>query len=296
LKDFLFGNVLGISDQDLVMTALVMFFTLICVVAFYRFFFITTFESVIAQTLGISVSTMHYFLMLLLSFAVVASLQSVGVILVVAMLITPASTAYLLTYKLERMLVLAAIIGLLSSTLGLLLAIGFETTPGPAMTITATFFYLAAVFFSPKRGLVSNYLKRREMRKLVLREDVLKQALKLQEKTEANPERIASDLGMGLTQVNTLLKHLERRGFLQLSGKEIHLSDSGIRRGYELIRAHRLWETYQVKMMGMNVDQIHAEAEKYEHILTEALVEELAMKLGYPEQDPHGAPIPKIEE
>lgn len=296
LKDFLFGNVLGISDQDLIMTALVMGFTLICVIAFYRFFFITTFESVIAQTLGISVSTMHYFLMLLLSFAVVASLQSVGVILVVAMLITPASTAYLLTYKLERMLLLAAVVGLLSSTLGLVLAIYFETTPGPAMTITATSFYLLAVFFSPKRGLVSAFLKRREMRKQIQREDVLKQALKLQERTEANPGRIATDLGMSLSQVNNLLRRLERKGSLKMQGGEIHLTESGARRGYELIRAHRLWETYQVEMMGLNADQIHAEAEKYEHILTEALVKEIAEKLGYPEQDPHGSPIPKIED
>lgn len=296
LKDFLFGNVLGISNQDLIMTALVLGFTLICVIAFYRYFFITTFESVIAQTLGISVSTMHYFLMLLLSFAVVASLQSVGVILVVAMLITPASTAYLLTYRLDRMLVIAALVGLFSSILGLMLAIVFETTPGPAMTVTATLFYLLAVFFSPKRGLVSIYLKRREMRRQVLREDVLKQALKLQEESGANPERIAADLGLSEQQVGTLLKHLERKGFLMLQGKEIELSEQGVRRGYELIRAHRLWETYQVEMMGLNADQIHLEAEKYEHILTEALVEALAKELGYPEEDPHGSPIPKIEE
>ncbi|MEL7534159.1 MAG: metal ABC transporter permease, partial [Bacteroidota bacterium] len=118
LKDFLFGNILGIADSDMILTLMVMIFTIICVVAYYRYFFITTFESVVAETLGISVSTMHYFLMLLLSFAVVASLQSVGVILVVAMLITPASTAYLLTHKLKVMLFIAAAVGLLSTTIG----------------------------------------------------------------------------------------------------------------------------------------------------------------------------------
>ncbi|MCL4153417.1 UNVERIFIED_CONTAM: hypothetical protein GTU68_045229, partial [Idotea baltica] len=157
LKDFLFGNVLGISDQDLWMTFMVLCFTLVCVVAFYRFFFITTFESVVAQTIGISVSTVHYFLMLLLSFAVVASLQSVGVILVVAMLITPASTAYLLTYRMNRMVIIAGIVGFFSTTIGLLLAIVFETTPGPAMTVTATVLYLLAVLFSPKKGLINTY-------------------------------------------------------------------------------------------------------------------------------------------
>ncbi|MEM6803919.1 MAG: iron chelate uptake ABC transporter family permease subunit [Bacteroidota bacterium] len=296
LKDFLFGNVLGISNQDLAMTAMILVFTLICVIAFYRYFFITTFESVIAQTLGISVSTMHYFLMLLLSFAVVASLQSVGVILVVAMLITPASTAYLLTHRLDRMIVIAAIVGLASAILGLMLAILFETTPGPAMTVTATLFYLLAVFFSPKKGLLSLYIKRRKMRRKVLKEDVLKQALKLQEETEANPERIAADLELSLPQVQTLLKRLERQGYLSMNGSEIELSKSGIKRAYELIRAHRLWETYQVEMMGLSPDQIHLEAEKYEHILTETLVEALAKKLGYPEKDPHGSPIPNPDD
>lgn len=296
LKDFLFGNVLGISNQDLAMTAIILLFTLVCVIAFYRYFFITTFESVIAQTLGISVSTMHYFLMLLLSFAIVASLQSVGVILVVAMLITPASTAYLLTYRLDRMIIIAAVVGLASAILGLILAILLETTPGPAMTVTATLFYLLAVFFSPKRGLLSIYLKRRKMRRKILKEDVLKQALKLQEETEANPERIAADLELSLPQVQTLLKRLERQGFLSMKGTEIELSKAGVKRAYELIRAHRLWETYQVEMMGLGPDQIHLEAEKYEHILTETLVEALAKQLGYPDKDPHGSPIPNPDE
>lgn len=162
LKDFLFGNILGISDNDLILTFLVMIFTLFCIIALYRYFFITTFGSVVANTLGISGSTMHYFLMLLLSFAVVASLQSVGVILVVAMLITPASTAFLLTHSLKWMLVIATITGLVSAISGLLLAIVWQTTPGPVMTLCATFLYLLAVFFSPSKGLVIKYIRTRK--------------------------------------------------------------------------------------------------------------------------------------
>lgn len=161
LKDFLFGNILGISDNDLILTLLVLVFTLICVITLYRYFFITTFGSVVANTLGISGSTMHYFLMLLLSFAVVASLQSVGVILVVAMLITPASTALLLTQRLKWMLVIAAVVGLVSAISGLILAIIWQTTPGPVMTLVATFLYILAVFFSPSKGIITNKIKKR---------------------------------------------------------------------------------------------------------------------------------------
>ena len=292
LKDFLFGNILGISDQDLWMTFLVMGFTIICVIAYYRYFFITTFESVVAQTLGISVSTMHYFLMLLLSFAVVASLQSVGVILVVAMLITPASTAYLLTYKLKKMVVISAGVGLLSTTMGLVVAVVLETTPGPAMTVMATLFYLSAVLFSPQKGLVSRYLRRKQKQRQILREDVLKQAVRLSENRTPTVRSVADKLGLNLSQTLAILKKLEKSGDLKIDGKIIQLTDLGFTNGYKLVRAHRLWETYLVEKLGLNTDQIHEDAEKYEHILTEALVEEVARQLGNPDTDPHGSPIP----
>ena len=296
LKDFLFGNVLGISNQDLWLTFLVMMFSIICVVAFYRFFFITTFESVVARTIGISVSTMHYFLMLLLSFAVVASLQSVGVILVVAMLITPASTAYLLTYRLHHMVWMAGVIGLISTTVGLLLAIIFETTPGPAMTVTATGFYLLAVFFSPQRGLVSKFIKRERKRFKILQEDILKQSVRLKEKEVFSFEELVNKLGSPRIKIKRALTPLARKGYISFRKGNFDLTEKGIERGYALIRAHRLWETYLVKEMGLNEDQIHEDAEKYEHILTDALVDEVARKLGNPQKDPHGSPIPEKPE
>jgi len=140
MKDFLFGNILGIGNTDLMMTGLITVFVLVCVTVLYRFFWLSTFGTVIAQAMGLSVSTLHYFLMLLLSFAVVASLQTVGVILVVAMLIMPASTALLLSTRLSRVLVLAAVIGLSTAVLGLLAALWIDTTPGPAMTVVGALF------------------------------------------------------------------------------------------------------------------------------------------------------------
>lgn len=293
LQDFLFGNVLGISDQDLWLTLLVMLFTLLCVVAFYRYFFVTTFESVVARTIGISVQTVHYFLMLLLSFAVVASLQSVGVILVVAMLITPASTAYLLTDKMRHMLWISALVGLLSTVLGLMLAILLETTPGPMMTVTATLIYLVAVLFSPRRGLVSRFLKRAQKRRKILREDVLKQSVRLHEQKNLTVAALADKLDISSIRTNAVLNRLRAKGLMQKAAGNWSLTESGITNGYSLIRAHRLWETYLVQEMGLSEDQIHENAEKYEHILTDSLMDEVAAKLGNPEKDPHGSPIPQ---
>lgn len=162
LKDFLFGNALGIANEDIIISALVCVYTLISVFIFYRYLFITTFQPMIAQTMGISVKMIHYFLMLLLSFAVVAALRAVGVILVVAMLITPASSALLLTNRLYKVIIISAILGLVSSVLGLLFSIQLDTPPGPAMVVVSTIIYFLAAIFAPEKGLLIKYLQRRK--------------------------------------------------------------------------------------------------------------------------------------
>jgi ABC-type Mn2+/Zn2+ transport system permease subunit/Mn-dependent DtxR family transcriptional regulator len=293
LKDFLFGNILGISNQDLWLTFLVMLFCIICIIAFYRYFFITTFGSVVANTLGISSSTIHYFLMLLLSFSVVASLQSVGVILVVAMLITPASAAYLLTQRLKIMLVISAGIGVFAAISGLLIAIIFETTPGPAMTLMATFAYLMAILFSPQKGLVSKWLKQYRMKQKVEAEDVLKQSIKLLEISALNLSNLKEKLQISNFKLKSILNRLQKEQMITISDNFITLTEKGHAKGYDLVRAHRLWETFLVNEMGLNTEQIHDDAEKFEHLLPDSLLQEVERKLGYPQLDPHGSPIPR---
>ncbi len=164
LKDMLFGNVLGVSDEDLAITSFVTVIVLGSVIVFYRQLFATTFQPVVAEVMGIRTTAVYYFLMLILSFAVVASMRMVGVILVVAMLISPAATALLLSDKLKRVILISGIMGLIASFIGVNLSIILDTTPGPAIVVTSTLFYLLAVFFSPSKGLLSKYLNKRRMK------------------------------------------------------------------------------------------------------------------------------------
>jgi len=293
MKDFLFGNVLGISNMDLRLTGLITLYTLVCISAFYRFFFVTTFQPVMARTGGINANLMHYFLMLLLSFAIVASLQSVGVILVVAMLIIPASTAYLLTSRLNRMLWIAAAVGIISSVAGLLIAILLETTPGPAMTLVGAFLYGLAVFFAPKKGLFVQWVqKRRRLRETNL-EDVLKAALKQKESSETDIALLSVKLQKSNSEVQAALRQLTKRGLVVVMDNKFDLTLSGKKRAYELVRAHRLWETYLSRELGLEQDQIHDQAEAFEHRLPVTFVQEVEEQLGYPKFDPHGSPIPQ---
>ncbi len=291
LKDFLFGNVLGVANQDLYLTAGVAVYVLVSVVVFYRYLFISTFQPIVARTMGISVKLIHYFLMLLLSFAVVASLQTVGVILVVAMLITPASTALLLSNRLKTVLVLAGGIGMLCAFSGLLLAIAIETTPGPAMAVTATFFYLVAAFFAPRRGLVFRLLQKRNLRRRILLEDILKQSFRLQEETgNITKTALLGRLTFRSVTLQRGLAALRRRGWMERNS--LSLTPTGAEQARRLVRAHRLWETYLAHKTGLDAEQVHDEAERYEHLLPEYLLDEVDASLGYPTLDPHGEPIP----
>lgn len=290
LKDFLFGNVLGVTNDDIWLTLIITGYVLLSVVAFYRFLFITTFQSVIAETMGISVSTMHYFLMLLLSFAVVTALQTVGVILVVAMLVTPASTALLLANRLQHVLLIAALFGFLSAALGLFFAVLFETTPGPAMAVVATLLYLLAAFFSPKKGLVSRFLQKRKLQRRILLEDTLKVIFRQHQQGQLTEEGILGSLGFSKPTLQAQLLILRSKNLIEKNG--FSPTEEGLEEGKRLVRAHRLWETYLVNEMGLNNEQIHTDADKYEHLLTDEILDEVDKALGYPTTDPHGSPIP----
>jgi len=292
LKDFLFGNVLGISDSDIVLTSIITVYTIISIVVFYRYLFVTTFQPTIATAMGFSTKTIHYFFMLLLSVAVVSSLGAVGVILVVAMLITPAATALLLSDNLRNVLVISALVGLLSAVIGFFISVKFETTPGPAMTLVATTFYLLAVAFSPAKGLVFKYFQRRKQKHKIIKEDILRQVIKANEDSPVTKTTLKEKLGLNESSIQSGLQSLKSLGLLKTEGINIALSESGRNKANNLVRAHRLWETYQVDKMGIDAVQIHDEADYLEHHLSEELLEEIAQDLGFPESDPHGSPIP----
>ena len=292
LKDFLFGNVLGISNEDIYLTIAVTLYTILSIVLFYRYLFIITFQPTIAETMGISVKLVHYFLMLLLSFAIVASLRTVGVILVVAMLITPAATALLLSDKLKQVILLAGIIGVLSTITGFILSVLLETTPGPAMTLCATLFYFIAVVFSPKQGLIVKYNQNRVEKKRIIREDILRQVIKNNPSSGMSVEELVSRLYLNEATIRKYLKTMGSSQLLDFDNDKILLTDEGVMKAEQLVRAHRLWETYQVKKMGLDIDQIHDEADFIEHYLSDELLDEIDRELGFPSKDPHDSPIP----
>ena len=292
LKDFLFGTILGISNEDIIITAFVAVYAILSIIIFYRYLFITTFQPTIAATMGISVKLVHYFLMVILSFAVVSALRTVGIILVVAMLITPSSTALLLSKKLKNVLLLSGLFGLISAVLGLYLAILFDTTPGPAMCVVGTFIYFVTVFCAPTHGLLVKYWRKRKQSVQIEKEDVIKYLSKKRHASLSRIDDLVENLGITRSKLSSRLQELVADGVLILNQGRYTLSAKGNNTAKELVRAHRLWETFLVDKVGLNDTEIHEDAEKYEHLLGPEILDQLDAKLGYPTEDPHGSPIP----
>ncbi len=141
LAHFLFGDVLGVSTQDLILTAIFGGLVLGSVIAFYKEFLVLSFDPILAATLRIPAQLFEYLLLVLIAVTIVVSLQTVGVSLMVAMLVTPAATAYLLTRRLPVMMVLAATIASISGIVGLYLSYYISMASGAAIVLTCTAFF-----------------------------------------------------------------------------------------------------------------------------------------------------------
>jgi len=141
LTHFLFGNVLGVSTGDLWLMAIFGGLILLLVLAFYKEFLVLSFDPTLASTLRVPARFFEYLLLVLIAVAIVVSLQIVGVALMVAMLITPAAAAYLLTHRLPVMMALAALIGSLSGLVGLYLSYYLNVASGAAIVLTCTAFF-----------------------------------------------------------------------------------------------------------------------------------------------------------
>lgn len=152
LFHILFGNVLAVQDSDKWITIAIAVLVLALLVIFYRPLLLTSFDPMMAKAFGMKVNRYHYLLMLMLTLVSVTAMQSVGTILVVAMLITPAATAYLFTKQLKHMILLSSAIGGISSIIGLFIGYSFNLAAGSSIVLTAAAIFLVGFLLSPKRN------------------------------------------------------------------------------------------------------------------------------------------------
>jgi ABC-type Mn2+/Zn2+ transport system permease subunit len=154
LTSFVFGNVLGVNRGDLMLIAAIGAVVLVLVAAFYKELLFTAYDPTMAAASGLPVAVVQYGLLGLLALTIVIAVKAVGIVLVVAMLVTPAATAQLLVQRLHLMMAVGAVVGALSSLTGLYLSYHADVATSAAVVLTATCFFLLAFLFSPRHGLL----------------------------------------------------------------------------------------------------------------------------------------------
>ena len=159
LNNILFGNVLAVRSVDMWTTLIIGIIVLAAIYLFFKELLVSTFDPIMAAAYGLPNKLIHYFLMILLTLVTVASLQTVGIVLVVAMLITPAATAYLLTDRLSVMIFLSALFGVVSAIVGLYFSFIYNLASGAVIVLVATVMFGLAFIFSPKQGVVWRKLR-----------------------------------------------------------------------------------------------------------------------------------------
>jgi manganese/iron transport system permease protein len=151
LAHILFGNLLGVSSTDLLMMGALGLLVLGGIFAFYKEFLVLSFDPTLARTLRLPVNFLQNLLLILLAIVIVISIQAVGVALVLAMLVTPASAAYLITRRLPPMMLLSAALGAGGAVLGLFLSYYADMASGPAIVLVETAFFVLVLVISPRR-------------------------------------------------------------------------------------------------------------------------------------------------
>lgn len=304
IDKFLFGQAAAIGAGDLKLMAIVTVLSVFAVWLFYKEFLVTSFDAGFARASGFPTQAFHYGLMLLVAFAVVIALQAVGVVLVSAMLITPAAAAYLLTDRMSRMLWLASFFGLLAGAVGAFFSfLGPNLPTGPFMVLGATAVFALAFVFGPKHGVFTRWLRQRSRAARTQRENTLKSIYHVLETRDFKGEgvslrELAERRRETVEEARLQAAQLVRHGLATLheEGNVIFLTPIGFQLAAAIVRNHRLWELYLTNQAQIAVDHVHEDAEKIEHVLGEEVVRELERKLGYATQDPHGRAIPNLDE
>ena len=301
LDHFIFGKAAALVGEDLIVFSVVGTVLVIAVWLLFKEFTLLAFDKEFALASGMPVKTIRLVLTVLVVLAVVIGIQAVGVILMAAMLITPAAAARYWTDSVKVMVILASLFGAVSGLSGAYiswLAPSLPTGPWIVVVISAIAFF--SFFLSPRKGIVARYIKQRNNRRIINSENVLKAFYQLGEEThdffaERTQRAISERRRMSMETLRFHLKRLAAQGYVTVRGTGWALTPEGMKKGKRIVRLHRLWELYLTTKMNIAPDHVHDDADTVEHLITPELEAELEQQLNYPSTDPHASRIPYEE-
>lgn len=299
LDKFLFGQAASLLDRDVIILGGLSVFMLIVVALAYKELKLVSFDPEFAAAIGMPIRTIQIGLATLIVLAVSLGLQAVGVVLMAAMLVSPAAAARYWTDRLSLMLVIAGLFGALSGMLGAFASYVIPRTPtGPAMVVAITLIFFVSLAIAPRRGVLARLIRIRRNQRKTAAENVLRTLYRYgEEHADWSKPRSTGDI-LRYRQMKTAVLH---KTLAQLINAELVtvtedgaylLTEQGIHDAARITRLHRLWELYLTRRLEIAPDHVHDDAEQIEHILTPELEARLVAVLESPEEDPHRRPIP----
>jgi len=293
----------GISvPRVVIVLGAVTIINLLFVVLFFKELKLSAFDPALSTSVGFSARLMHYLLMVVVAVTAVASFETAGNILVVAMFVVPPATAFLLTARLGMMILCSAVIAILAAVFGHLSAVlvphlfGYRSTSTSGMmALCAGMLFFVASLISPRNGVIVRIVRRQKLGLRILSEDLIALLYRMDERAKDCPVTVEK-LSLALLSRPWLATWLMNRhvssGHVTLAETGYRLTDTGRQLGSVLVRSHRLWEQYLVSEGGVAVDRIHGQAEKLEHFTSRELRDRLDQVTAAPAIDPHGSRIP----
>lgn len=287
LMHFIMGDILGVADSDLWVSAFTAALVLSVLILFFRHFQIATFDPIMAASIGLPVLFLDYVLTICVSLVVVSAVSMVGVILVVGLLITPAASAYLLSDRLDKMMWLAALFGVTSVIGGLYLCVWLDSAGGGAIMLFCTLQFLVVLLVAPKYGVLARWQRMHNLIPQQQVEDILTTILRYGKPTpmEVIVQYVEQDKGL-----KKALESMIDDGLLEQTAESFSLTEAGDTEARKVLKAHRLWEAY-LESIGTPKEELHPTAHHLEHISDTNTADYLDEKLGQPVRDPHGQTI-----
>jgi manganese/zinc/iron transport system permease protein len=298
LDRFLFGQAATLTTPDLWLIVGVLMLVLLAFATSYRQLKLATFDRGFARSIGLPVWALEIGLTGVLVLAVVVGLQLVGVVLMVATLITPAAAARQWTHRLSTMLLVAAGFGAAAGGVGAMASASIDNLPtGPAIVVCSSVLLGVSLLAAPQRGVLFGWLAQRRVATRVRFENLLKDLYRLGEDrgdlySASTWPLVLGSRRQGRFSFARRVRGLERNGLVMLDSDQLRLTAAGVMAAEGVVRRHRLWELYLAHRLELPVDHLHRDAEAMEHALSDEALDDIEAKLGYPTVDPHGRPIP----
>ncbi len=304
LNKFLFGQAATLLPRDVLMMAILGLVVVVVAGLFFKELKLLCFDTEFGASLGYPMRTLEILLTVLLVTVVVVGLQTVGVVLMVATLITPAAAARQWTDRLGSMVVIAALIGSGAGATGALLSSWVDRLPtGPVIVLCSSGVLIVSLAVAPNRGLLWSWLEGRRVAQRIRHENLLKDLYAWGERhggdwTQAVPwSFLMGTRGQTSRELIKTSRRLIARKLARRPGEEqaagLRLTREGLSAAETVVRKHRLWELYLTRRLELPSDHVHRDADAMEHALDEAAVAQLEEVLGFPRTDPHGQPIPR---